>query len=116
MGPSGTGKCHICAALGLTACGQGRRVRFVTVVDLVTELSEAQAEHGLSRLGAQLYRLDLLVLDLPTPQLCRQGARTNRERISSRLLLVIGPVANVGIVTWPPGRQGRWPEAGRGQV
>src|SRR5262249_26591131 len=91
VGPSGTGQCHICAAPGLTACGQGRRVRFVTVVDLVTELSEAQAEHGLSRLGQQLDRLDLLILDLPTPQLCRQGARRNRERISSRLLLVIGP-------------------------
>ena len=91
VGPSGTGKCHICAAPGLAACGQGRRVPFVTVVDLVTELSEAQAEHGLSRLRQQLDRLDLLILDLPTPQLCRQGARTNREWVSSRLLLVIGP-------------------------
>jgi DNA replication protein DnaC len=63
VGPPGTGKTHVCTALGLAACRQGRRVRFVTVADLVTELSEAQAEHRLSRLEQQLDRLDLLVLD-----------------------------------------------------
>ena len=63
VGPPGTGKSHICTALGLAACRQGRRARFVTVADLVTELSEAQAEHRLSRLEQQLDRLDLLVLD-----------------------------------------------------
>jgi DNA replication protein DnaC len=63
VGPPGTGKTHVCTALGLAACRQGRRVRFVTVADLVTELSEAQAKHRLSRLEQQLERRDLLILD-----------------------------------------------------
>ena len=63
VGPPGTGKSHVCSALGLEACRQGRRVRFLTAADLVTELSEAQAEHRLSRLEQQLDRLDLLILD-----------------------------------------------------
>jgi DNA replication protein DnaC len=63
VGPPGTGKTHICTALGLEACRRGRRVRFVTVADLVIELAEAQAEHRLSRLEQQLDHLDLLILD-----------------------------------------------------
>lgn len=63
VGPPGTGKTHVCTALGLAACRQARRVRFVSVADLVIELSEAQAEHRLSRLEQQLDRLDLLILD-----------------------------------------------------
>jgi DNA replication protein DnaC len=38
-------------------------VRFVTVAELVMERSETQAEHRLSRLESQLYRLDLLICD-----------------------------------------------------
>jgi DNA replication protein DnaC len=45
------------------ACRQGKRVRFVTVAELVTELAEAQAQHRLSRLEEQLDRLDLLICD-----------------------------------------------------
>jgi DNA replication protein DnaC len=41
----------------LAACRQGRRVRFVTVAELVTELAEAQAEYSLSRLEQQFDRL-----------------------------------------------------------
>ena len=63
VGPPGTGKTHIASGIGLEACRQGRRVRFVTVAELVTELSEAQAEHRLSRLETQLDRLDLLICD-----------------------------------------------------
>ena len=63
VGPPGTGKTHIATALGLAACRMGRRVRFVTVAGLVTELAEAQAEHRLSRLEAALDRTDLLICD-----------------------------------------------------
>ena len=63
VGPPGTGKTHVATALGLAACRLGRRVRFVTVAGLVTELAEAQAEHRLSRLEAALDRLDLLICD-----------------------------------------------------
>ena len=63
VGPPGTGKTHIASALGLAACRMGKRVRFVTVAGLVTELAEAQAEHRLSKLEAALDRLDLLICD-----------------------------------------------------
>ena len=63
VGPPGTGKTHIASGIGLGAWRQGRRARFVTVAELVMELSEAQAEHRLSRLETQLDRLDLLICD-----------------------------------------------------
>ena len=63
VGPPGTGKTHIASAIGLSCCRRGRRVRFVTMAELVRELAEAQAEHRLSRLEAQLDRLDLLICD-----------------------------------------------------
>jgi DNA replication protein DnaC len=63
VGPPGTGKTHTAIGLGLAACRRGKRVRFVTVAELVTELAEAQAEHRLSRLEEQLDRTDLLVCD-----------------------------------------------------
>ena len=63
VGPPGTGKTHVATGLGLAACRLGRRVRFVTVAGLVTELAEAQAEHRLSKLEAALDRLDLLICD-----------------------------------------------------
>jgi DNA replication protein DnaC len=63
VGPPGTGKTHIATGIGLAACRRGRRVRFITVAELVTELAEAQAEHRLSRLEEQLDRIDLLVCD-----------------------------------------------------
>jgi DNA replication protein DnaC len=63
VGPPGTGKTHVLTALGLAACRHQRRVRFLTVAELVTELSEAQAQHRLSRLEQQLDRIDLLICD-----------------------------------------------------
>jgi DNA replication protein DnaC len=63
VGPPGTGKTHTAIGLGLAACRQTRRVRFTTVAELVTELSEAQAQHRLSKLEEQLDRIDLLVCD-----------------------------------------------------
>ena len=63
VGPPGTGKTHTAIGLGLAACRQARRVRFTTVAELVTELSEAQAQHRLSKLEEQLDRIDLLVCD-----------------------------------------------------
>lgn len=63
VGPPGTGKTHVATALGLAACRLGKRVRFVTVAGLVTDLAEAQAEHRLSRLEAVLDRTDLLICD-----------------------------------------------------
>ncbi len=63
IGPSGTGKTHLATALAVAACGQGRRVRFWRVTELITTLLEAKEERRLLQLRAHLARLDLLVLD-----------------------------------------------------
>jgi DNA replication protein DnaC len=63
VGPSGTGKTHLALALGIAACGQGKRVRFWRVTELITTLLEAKEERQLLRLRGQLAKLDLLILD-----------------------------------------------------
>ena len=63
VGPSGTGKSHLATALGMTACSQGRKVRFFRVTELITLLLEAKEERQLLRLRQQLGKLDLLILD-----------------------------------------------------
>jgi len=63
LGPSGTGKTHIALGLGLAACQQGRKVRFITAAALVHELIEAADERRLQRLQKQLVSQDLLIID-----------------------------------------------------
>jgi DNA replication protein DnaC len=63
MGNSGTGKTHLATALGLTACQQGRNVRFFTAAGLIIQLTEAQAGLRLSQVQRVLAKLDLLVID-----------------------------------------------------
>ena len=63
IGNPGTGKTHLASALAFSACAQGKKVRFHTATDLVTQLLECREEKGLQRLHKQLQRLDLLVLD-----------------------------------------------------
>jgi DNA replication protein DnaC len=50
LGDSGTGKSHLLIILGLAACEQSRRVRYVTTGQLVNELVEAADERQLSRI------------------------------------------------------------------
>jgi hypothetical protein len=66
LGDSGTGKSHLLIGLGLAACEQGRRVRYVTTAQLVNELVEAADERVVDRVtynahiletGTQSYRL-----------------------------------------------------------
>jgi DNA replication protein DnaC len=63
VGNPGTGKTHIATALGHAACAQGRRVRFHTTTQLVTQLLEAREERQLQRLLARLEKHHLLILD-----------------------------------------------------
>lgn len=63
LGDSGTGKSHLLIGLGLAACEQGRKVRYITCAQLVNELVEASDERVLSRVVARYGRLDLLLLD-----------------------------------------------------
>ncbi len=63
MGRSGTGKSHLATALGIEACRQNIRTRFVSCYGLVNELIEAREEHLLRRLIARYCRYELLILD-----------------------------------------------------
>ncbi len=63
MGNSGTGKTHLATALGLIACQQGRKVRFLTAAGLINLLTEAQAGLRLSHLERSLAQMDLLIID-----------------------------------------------------
>ena len=50
-------------ALGIAACGLGKKVRFYRVTELITVLLEAKEERQLLRTRGQLAKLDLLILD-----------------------------------------------------
>jgi DNA replication protein DnaC len=63
LGDSGTGKSHLLIGLGLAACEQGRRVRYITTAKLINELIEAADDRVLSRIVGRYGRLDLLLLD-----------------------------------------------------
>jgi DNA replication protein DnaC len=63
LGRSGTGKTHMVTALGLEACRNNFRTRFVTCYGLVNELIEAREERVLQRLLQRYSRYDLLILD-----------------------------------------------------
>ena len=54
IGGSGTGKTHLATAWGLALCRLGKRVRFATAAGLVTLLEQAQQQHRLDRVLAQL--------------------------------------------------------------
>jgi len=72
IGSSGVGKTHLAIALALAACGQGRKVRFFRVTELITLLMEAKEEKQLLRFRKQIKQLNLIVLDelgyVPTGQ------------------------------------------------
>lgn len=59
IGNPGTGKTH----LAFSACAQGRKVRFHTATDLVTQLVECREEKRLQRLHKQLQRIHLLLIN-----------------------------------------------------
>ena len=63
IGNPGTGKSHLATALGYAACAQGHKVRFFTVMGLVTQLLESREEHRLERLLKQIERHKLIILD-----------------------------------------------------
>ena len=85
LGDSGTGKSHLLIGLGLAACEQGRRVRYVTTAQLVNELVEAADERVLSRVVARYGRLDLLCLDeLGYVQIDPRGAELLFQIITER--------------------------------
>jgi DNA replication protein DnaC len=98
IGSPGTGKTHLAVALGLAACRQGKRVRFVTAAGLVTQLEEAQKQYQLDRVLRQLDRVELLICDeLGYLSFSRAGAellfQVFADRYERRSLLVTSNLA-----------------------
>ena len=64
VGGPGTGKTHLCTALGVTGITRhGKRVRFYSTVDLVNALEREKAEGRAGRIALNLMRMDLVILD-----------------------------------------------------
>jgi DNA replication protein DnaC len=63
MGNPGTGKTHLATALGYAACTQGKRVLFIPVTTLVTQLLEAREDRLLERYLKRIEKQQLLILD-----------------------------------------------------
>ena len=63
MGNSGTGKTHLATGLGMEACKQGIRTRFVTGCGLANELIEARDEKLLGRAVKRYASYGLLIID-----------------------------------------------------
>ena len=109
LGDSGTGKTHLLIGVGLAACEQGRRVRYVTCAQLVNELVEAADERQLSRVVGRYARMDLLLLDeLGYVQIDPRGAEllfqiiTEREERASIALGSNLPFSEWGTVVADP--------------
>lgn len=63
LGKSGTGKTHLATGLGMQACKQGIRTRFVTGCGLANELIEARDEKTLARAVRRYAGYGLLIID-----------------------------------------------------
>ena len=63
LGKSGTGKTHLATGLGMEACKQGIRTRFVTGCGLANELIEARDEKILARAVKRYAGYGLLIID-----------------------------------------------------
>ncbi|MBW2339711.1 MAG: IS21-like element helper ATPase IstB [Deltaproteobacteria bacterium] len=63
IGKSGTGKTHLATALGMEACSQAVRTRFVTGCGLANELIEAREEKILGRVINRYAGYGLLIID-----------------------------------------------------
>lgn len=63
MGGSGTGKTHLAISIGVSAIAAGYRVRFISVMQLVQELLQAEAEYRLPRYLRTWDKYDLVCLD-----------------------------------------------------
>ena len=85
VGPSGTGKTHVCDALGLVACEQRKRVRRYTATELVSELEEAQENRQLHRYLKRFGAHDLVIVDeLGYMPISEHGANLFFQALSER--------------------------------
>lgn len=62
-GASGNGKAYIACALGIAACRQFIKVRYIRLPELLNELAVAQGEGTLKKVIKAYQNIDLLILD-----------------------------------------------------
>lgn len=62
-GGVGLGKTHLASALAYEACKLNYSTTFITAVQVINKLNEAQEKGGLSKALAKLINVDLLVID-----------------------------------------------------
>lgn len=102
LGRSGTGKTHLATALGVDACRNNYRTRFISGYALVNELIEARKDKDLQRLIQRYARYDLLVLDeLGYIPFSREGAELLFQVLAERQekgSVVI--TTNLGFADW----------------
>jgi DNA replication protein DnaC len=63
VGPAGTGKSHVLAALGVAAVQAGHKVRYFTAADLADTLYRGLADNSVGRVVENLLRNDLILVD-----------------------------------------------------
>jgi len=63
VGPAGTGKSHVLAAVGIAAVQAGHKVRYYTAADLVDALYRALADNSVGKTIEGLLRHDLILID-----------------------------------------------------
>ena len=102
LGRSGTGKTHLATALGMEACRQGVRTRFVTGCSLANELIEARDEKVLGRVIKRYASHGLLIVDeLGYVPLSKEGAellfQVLAERHEKKSVVV---TTNLGFGDW----------------
>jgi DNA replication protein DnaC len=102
VGKTGTGKTHLATALGIEACRQGIRTRFVTGAGLVNELIEARSERAVNRIIQKTSRFGLLVLDeLGYVPFSREGSQLLFQLLAERYeraSVII--TTNLGFADW----------------
>lgn len=85
LGRSGTGKTHLATALGMEACSQGIRTRFVTGCALANGLIEARDEKVLSRVIKRYAGYGLLIVDeLGYVPFSKEGAELLFQALAER--------------------------------
>ncbi len=101
-GKTGTGKSHLATALGLEACRQGVRTRFVTGAGLVNELIEARSERAVSRIIQKMARFGLLILDeLGYVPFSREGSQLLFQLLAERYERAsVIVTTNLGFADW----------------
>ena len=85
LGRSGAGKTHLATALGIEACKNNYRTRFISCYALVNELIEARQDKDLQRLIQRYSRYDLRILDeLGYIPFSREGAELLFQVLAER--------------------------------